>query len=83
MPFWNSFETAAGDDRAAFGLAGVAIRAGVKSALATLWKVDDNAASKIIEEFYRQYMTAGMSKTKALQNAQKKLIYLDYQVFLC
>ena len=30
-------QTAAGDDRAALGLAGVAVKAGARSALATLW----------------------------------------------
>ncbi|MDM8523015.1 CHAT domain-containing protein, partial [Desulfococcaceae bacterium HSG8] len=70
----SACETAAGDERAAFGLAGVAIRAGAKSALATLWKVDDAAASQITEEFYRQFMTKDSSKAEALQNAQKKLI---------
>ncbi|MDM8518332.1 CHAT domain-containing protein, partial [Desulfobacterales bacterium HSG16] len=34
----SACETAMGNERAAFGLAGVAIRAGAKSALATLWK---------------------------------------------
>ena len=33
------------------------------------------ATSQIIEEFYRQYMTTDISKAKALQNAQKKLIH--------
>ncbi|MDM8518267.1 CHAT domain-containing protein, partial [Desulfobacterales bacterium HSG16] len=70
----SACETAVGNERAAFGLAGVAIRAGAKSALATLWKVDDNATSQIIKEFYRQYMTTDISKAKALQNAQKKLM---------
>ncbi|MDM8516876.1 CHAT domain-containing protein [Desulfobacterales bacterium HSG16] len=70
----SACETAVGNERAAFGLAGVAIRAGARSALATLWKVDDNATAQIIEEFYRQYMTTDISKAEALQNAQKKLI---------
>jgi CHAT domain-containing protein len=35
----SACETAAGDDRAALGLAGVAVRAGARSALATLWAV--------------------------------------------
>ena len=38
-------------------------------------KLDDNATSQIIEKFYRQYMTTDISKAKALQNAQIKLIY--------
>nr|WP_246514931.1 CHAT domain-containing protein [Desulfonema limicola] len=36
----SACETAACNERAAFGLAGVAIRAGAKSVLATLWKLD-------------------------------------------
>ncbi|MEZ5575876.1 MAG: CHAT domain-containing protein [Candidatus Competibacteraceae bacterium] len=34
-------QTAAGDDRAALGLAGVAVKAGGRSALATLWFIND------------------------------------------
>jgi len=67
----SACQTAQGDERAALGLAGVALRAGVKSAVATLWFVDDKAASLTIREFYRQMMTPSISKAKALQNAQK------------
>ena len=58
----------------ALGLAGVAVKAGVKSVLATLWYVDDEATSLAIREFYRQLKRPGLSKAEALQNAQKKLI---------
>ena len=40
----SACETAAGDDRAALGLAGLAIKAGARSALATLWVVNDPAS---------------------------------------
>jgi len=70
----SACETAVGDARAAFGLAGVAVRAGVKSVLATLWKVDDRATSRIVEEFYRQIVRENQTKAAALQNAQKKMI---------
>jgi len=70
----SACQTAMGDERAALGLAGVAIKAGVKTAMATLWFVDDEATSLAVREFYRQLKTPGISKAKALQNAQKKLI---------
>jgi len=38
----SACQTALGNERAAFGLAGVAIKAGVKSAMATLWKAKRN-----------------------------------------
>ena len=37
----SACQTALGDERAALGLAGVAIRAGARSALSTLWSVHD------------------------------------------
>lgn len=70
----SACQTALGNERAAMGLAGVAVKAGVKSALATLWYVDDEATSLAIREFYRQLKTPGITKAAALQNAQKKLI---------
>ncbi|MCP4111515.1 MAG: CHAT domain-containing protein [Desulfobacteraceae bacterium] len=74
----SACQTAQGDERSALGLAGVAVKAGVKSAIATLWFVDDKAASLAVKELYRQ-LDSGISKAKALQNAQKKLIsHSDY-----
>ena len=70
----SACQTALGNERAALGLAGVAVKAGVKSVVATLWYVDDEATSIAIREFYRQLMTPGLTKAKALQNTQKKLI---------
>ncbi len=72
----SACETAFGDERAALGLAGVAVQAGVRSALASLWAVDDESTSILIAEFYRQLKT-GMSKAQALQAAQVKLIQAD------
>jgi CHAT domain-containing protein len=75
----SACQTAAGDDRAALGLAGVAIKAGAVSALATLWFINDQASSELVSEFYRQLKDAGVSKAVALQRAQLKL--LDDPVF--
>ncbi|MBI3357359.1 MAG: CHAT domain-containing protein [Nitrospirae bacterium] len=70
----SACETAAGDDRAALGLAGVAIKAGARSALATLWFISDEASSVLVMDFYRQLRDASLSKATALQRAQLKLL---------
>lgn len=70
----SACQTAVGDDRAALGLAGVAIKAGARSALASLWFVSDEATSQLVAEFYQQLQDPTLSKAQSLQNAQKKLI---------
>ena len=71
----SACETAAGDDRAALGLAGVAIKAGARSALASLWFLDDQASSELVTEFYRQLHDDSVASTaKALQRAQIKFL---------
>ena len=70
----SACETAAGDDRAALGLAGLAIKAGARSALATLWFINDEASAILVGEFYRQLTDPSISKAVALQRAQLKLI---------
>jgi CHAT domain-containing protein len=70
----SACRTAAGDDRAALGLAGVAVKAGARSALATLWFINDQASSLLVTEFYRQLAaTPTPSKAKALQVAQQAI----------
>ncbi|MCV6636768.1 CHAT domain-containing protein [Candidatus Albibeggiatoa sp. nov. NOAA] len=70
----SACETAVGNDRAALGLAGVAIKAGVKSAFASLWQVDDVATPAVVIEFYNQLKNKDISMAKALQNAQKQIL---------
>ncbi len=70
----SACETAAGDDRAALGLAGMAIKAGAKSALATLWFIEDEATAVLIAEFYRNLQNPTTSKAVALQQAQLALL---------
>ncbi|MCP4111010.1 MAG: CHAT domain-containing protein, partial [Desulfobacteraceae bacterium] len=70
----SACETAMGDERAALGLGGIAVKSGAKSAIATLWSVADDAAPLIITEFFRQLKTSDVSKAKALQKAQKKIL---------
>jgi CHAT domain-containing protein len=70
----SACQTAAGDDRAALGLAGIAVKAGARSALATLWFINDRASAELVSEFYTQLKDPDLSKVKALQNAQLKLL---------
>lgn len=70
----SACQTGVGDDRAALGLAGVALKAGARSALATLWFINDEAAAALVSEFYRQLRNPSLSKAVALQRAQMKLL---------
>ncbi|MBE9214573.1 CHAT domain-containing protein [Plectonema cf. radiosum LEGE 06105] len=70
----SACQTAAGDERATLGLAGIALEAGVNSALASLWSVDDKSTSILVKNFYAN-LQAGKSKAQALQQAQLALIH--------
>jgi CHAT domain-containing protein len=70
----SACETAAGDDRAALGLAGVAVKAGARSALATLWYINDEASAELIGAFYRNLQDPSISRAVALQRAQQALL---------
>ena len=78
----SACETAAGDSQAALGLAGVAIQAGARSTVATLWQVNDQSSAIFMEEFYRKLLdrTSQTTKANALQQAQRALLKNpDYQ----
>jgi len=66
----SACQTAAGDERASLGLAGLALRAGARSALATLWSVHDRASAELISEFYTQIREPKSSRAQALRTAQ-------------
>ncbi|QSJ15146.1 CHAT domain-containing protein [Nostoc sp. UHCC 0702] len=70
----SACETAAGDNRATLGLAGVAIKAGARSTLASLWNINDDSTTFLITEFYRQLTTGKLSKAEALRQAQIKML---------
>lgn len=69
----SACQTATGDKRATLGLAGVAVRSGARSTLATLWSVQDTSTAKLMGEFYQQLLQ-GASKAKALRQAQLALL---------
>ena len=70
----SACQTAVGDDRAALGLAGIAVKAGARSALATLWYISDQAASTLVSTFYRHLQDPSQSRATALQQAQLSLL---------
>lgn len=70
----SACQTAVGNERAAFGLAGVAVQSGARSATASLWFVDDAATATLMSEFYRELTKNKLTKARALQNAQRSLL---------
>ena len=70
----SACSTAVGDNRAALGIAGVAVRAGARSTVASLWAVDDAASATLMSNFYQQLRHKKLSKAGALRMAQISLI---------
>lgn len=73
----SACETAIGDERAALGLAGIAVKSGAASVVASLWLVDDNATAALMNRFYKHWQAHPenrLSKAKALRAAQLNLL---------
>jgi CHAT domain-containing protein len=72
----SACNTAEGDNQAVLGLAGVAVRAGARSTLATLWGANDDATSVLMGKFYENLATNNTQLTKAhaLREAQLALL---------
>jgi CHAT domain-containing protein len=71
---FSACQTAEGDDRAPLGFSGMALRANARSAVGTLWPVDDEAAYTLMTSFYRNLLQSGVSKSEALRQAQLELL---------
>lgn len=72
--FLSACETAAGDDQAALGLAGIAVKSGARSVVATLWQVQDEATPRLVTKFYSELKNTKNSKAEALRQAQLSLL---------
>jgi CHAT domain-containing protein len=70
----SACKTAAGDERAALGLAGIAVQAGARSTLASLWYLDDAAGAQLISAFYKELSSGTLNKAEALRQAQLSLL---------
>lgn len=71
----SACNTAQGDNEAILGLAGVAVRAGARSTIATLWGANDEATANLMGKFYNNLAgDAQVSKARALREAQLELL---------
>ncbi len=70
----SACETAVGDNRAALGIAGVAVRAGARSTLASLWTVNDEATAVLMVRFYQELGNIATTKAEALRRAQLSIL---------
>jgi CHAT domain-containing protein len=66
-------KTALGDEQAELGFAGLAVQAGVKSAIASLWSVSDEGTLGLMTELYQKLKQAPI-KAEALRQAQVSMI---------
>lgn len=65
----SACKTAFGDNQAELGFAGLTVKSGVKTVLASLWNVSDIGTLGLMNEFY-QHLQEVPLKAKALQSAQ-------------
>ncbi len=70
----SACRTALGDRRAALGLSGMAVRAGARSTIGSLWYVDDAATTELIVSFYKNLTDSAIPKAEALRRAQLTLL---------
>ena len=68
----SACRTALGDGDSELGFAGLALQAGSRSAIGTLWYVDDVATSAFFVQFYR-YLDQGLPKAEALQATRRAM----------
>lgn len=66
----SACQTATGDDRAGLGLAGVAVRSGARSTIASLWSVDDESTALLMSYFYQELSQSQQPLAEALRRAQ-------------
>jgi CHAT domain-containing protein len=71
----SACQTAVGDKRATLGLAGVAVRSGARSTMATLWAVQDQSTADLMVQFYKSLNQRKTSKADALRQGQLSLLH--------
>jgi filamentous hemagglutinin family protein len=69
----SACRTALGDEQAELGFAGLAVLAGVKSAMASLWYVSDIGTLGLMTDFYQQLNSAPI-KAEALRRTQLAML---------
>ena len=71
--------TALGDEQSELGFVGMALQAGARSGLGTLWEVDDAGTAAFFIQFYR-YLKLGLAKDQALQATRQAFLHGDVQL---
>jgi CHAT domain-containing protein len=71
--------TALGDEQSELGFVGMALQAGARSGLGTLWEVDDTATAAFFIQLYR-YLKLGLPKDQALQATQQAFLRGEVQL---
>ncbi|MEG5072695.1 CHAT domain-containing protein [Microcoleus sp. B3-D2] len=69
----SACRTALGDREAELGFGGLAVKSGTKSALGSLWYVDDGGTLGLMSEFYH-HLRGTTTKAEALQRAQQAIM---------
>ncbi|MEM9089340.1 MAG: CHAT domain-containing protein [Cyanobacteria bacterium P01_F01_bin.53] len=72
----SACDTAQGNDKAVLGLAGLAVRSGAQSTLATLWSVNDQATAIFIQQFYDGLIRQGLTSAQSIRYAQQQLMHM-------
>jgi CHAT domain-containing protein len=73
----SACETATGDLNSPLGLAGIAVRGGARSTLASLWSVSDRSTVDLMTTFYQELANSNITKAEALRRAQISLLKSD------
>jgi CHAT domain-containing protein len=75
----SACQTALGSKEAELGFAGTALNAGVPSAIASLWSVDDEGTVGLMTGFYGALQNAA-TKADALRQAQLRMLHAEVSV---
>ena len=70
----NACETASGDARETLGISGISVKAGVRSAIASLWTLNDEFSVEFSRQLYQQLQQPRLSKAEALQKVQQAIL---------
>ncbi|NET07798.1 MAG: CHAT domain-containing protein, partial [Symploca sp. SIO2B6] len=69
----SACRTALGNEEAELGFSGLAVKAGVKSSMGSLWYVSDEATLGLMAKFYQQLNSTGL-KAEAIRKAQLAML---------
>lgn len=70
----SACKSAQGDNRAVLGLTGVAVRAGARSVISSLWVAEDSINTEIMPNFYKAIYQDGLSRAEAFRKIIVNLI---------